>query len=50
MRVFVEFASSEMQLMFDEQIRIYARFDSFKIANAITLLYRHFDDNVVVSS
>ena len=47
-RIFVEFASLKMRLMFNKQTRMRARFDFFKIANAIILLCRHFDDNVVV--
>ena len=49
-RVFVEFASSEMRSMLDEQTRICVRFDFSKTADAITSLCRHFDDNIVVFS
>ena len=49
-RIFVEFTLSKMQLMFDEQIRMRVRFDFFKIINAITLLCRHFNDNIIVFS
>ena len=49
-RVFVKFASSKMRLMFDEQTRMRARFGFFKIANAIMLLCRHFNDSVVIFS
>ena len=48
--VFVEFASSKMQLMFDEQTHMRVRFDFFKIANAILLLYCYFNNNVVILS
>ena len=48
MRVFVEFTSLKMQLMFNEQTRMRVQFDFFEIANMIILLYRHFNDNVVV--
>ena len=47
MCVFVEFALSKMRLMFDEQARMRVRFNFFEITNAITLLCRHFDDNVI---
>ena len=49
-RVFVELALSKMRLMFDKQIRMRVRFDFSEIANMITLLCRHFDDNIVVFS
>ena len=49
-RVFVEFTLSEMRLMFDEQTRMRVRFDFSEIADAITSLCRHFDDNVVALS
>ena len=47
-RVFIELASLKMQSIFNKQTRMRVRFDSFKIANAIILLYRHFNDNIVV--
>ena len=49
-RAFVELASSKMRSMFNEQTHMRVRFDFFKIINAIMLLCRHFNNNVVVFS
>ena len=49
-RVFVEFASSKMRLMFNKQTRMRVQFDFSEIANAITSLCHHFDDNIIVFS
>ena len=47
-RVFVEFVSSKIQLIFNEQAHMHVQFNFFKIVNAIASLCCHFDDNIII--